>query len=202
MVVLPTPQKRLTLLVFWRTRADAALVVSVSAQERPEIRVGDPRQAVESVRNEKLLFDPAPNRARRHFNELRNLRDRVEFGWRSLDVTPLGMCSHLTSPSADTHVERNPVGCESKARCLAALISASSVSVVLLSRCAKTHRSSPISNQRGQCRPTRVSPVCSLVRAMSSSKNEKARGDGAGKHNTPRLLFPKYSATANKLLKN
>jgi hypothetical protein len=31
-------------------------------QKRPEIRFGNTDQAIDSVRNEKLLFDPAPGR--------------------------------------------------------------------------------------------------------------------------------------------
>jgi hypothetical protein len=50
-------------------------------QKRQEIRLGNPHQAIDPVRDEELLFDPAPNRARRGFDPLGDLRDRVEFCW-------------------------------------------------------------------------------------------------------------------------
>jgi hypothetical protein len=34
------------------------------------------------VRDEKFLFDPAPHRTRRHFDEVGDLLDRVELGGR------------------------------------------------------------------------------------------------------------------------
>lgn len=61
-VVLPNSRKRMTLLAFRGRGRTRRLAVSVSAQERPEIRFGNPQHAVHSVRAENLVFDPAPKR--------------------------------------------------------------------------------------------------------------------------------------------
>jgi hypothetical protein len=60
---------------------------AADGQKRLEIRLGNPHQPVDFVRDEKLFFDPAPHGARRHLHELGDPLDRVEFrrGLKSID---------------------------------------------------------------------------------------------------------------------
>lgn len=68
------------------------LTVPVGGQKRLEIPIGNPHQSIDSVRDEESLFDPAPHRTRRHFDEVGDLLDRVEFR----GVGPIGF--HLPTP--------------------------------------------------------------------------------------------------------
>jgi hypothetical protein len=51
----------------------------MDGQKRLEIPIGNPHQSIHPVRDEESLFDPAPHRTRRHFDEVGDLLDRVEF---------------------------------------------------------------------------------------------------------------------------
>jgi hypothetical protein len=67
--------------------------VPVSGQKCLEIRLGNPHQSVDLVRDEQPFIDPAPHAARRRFHAVGDLLDRVEFGGR---LRPIGF--HLLTP--------------------------------------------------------------------------------------------------------
>ncbi len=48
-------------------------------QKCPEVRLRNAHEAVDLMRDEKSLLDPAPNSARRNFQVVGDLFDRVEF---------------------------------------------------------------------------------------------------------------------------
>lgn len=50
----------------------------MGVQKHAKIRLGNSHEALDAVRDEKFILDPAPNRPCRNFQKIGDLRDRVE----------------------------------------------------------------------------------------------------------------------------
>jgi len=72
----------------------------MSRQKRPEISSGNPQHSVEAVRDQKALFDPAPNGAGADAEAFSDLFDREEsfFGRFARGATCSGAVSELLRP--------------------------------------------------------------------------------------------------------
>ena len=60
---------------------DTSLIFPMSRQERLEIGFGDPHHAVEAMRYQTLILDPAPDCALAHPDAFSDLFDCEELRW-------------------------------------------------------------------------------------------------------------------------
>jgi len=81
MGVFPISSKHVICWDCYGTALDASLIFPMCGQKRLEIGFGNPHHAVEAMRYETLLLDPAPDCALAHPDAFSDLFDSEELRW-------------------------------------------------------------------------------------------------------------------------